>query len=104
MAKLTLDDLRKLRATKRHDFLKRFGEGKAQIIVGMGTCGIAKGAKKTVDAFLAAVDENKLVESVVVRQVGCMGMCKSEPTVEVRATRRKVYKETREKIAQWRRK
>jgi NADP-reducing hydrogenase subunit HndB len=49
----------------------------------MGTCGIAAGAKTTLDAFLKALDDNKLVDSVLVRQTGCMGLCHSEPTVEV---------------------
>jgi NADP-reducing hydrogenase subunit HndB len=84
MAKMSLDDLRKLRDVKKNDLRKRDSEGKEiQIVVGMGTCGIAAGAKATLDAFIKALDENKLVESVLVRQTGCMGLCHSEPTVEV---------------------
>ena len=84
MAKMTLDELRKLRDTTKTDIKRREAEGKEiQIIVGMGTCGLAAGAKATLDAFLKALDENKLVESVMVRQTGCMGLCHSEPTVEV---------------------
>jgi len=84
MAKMTLDELRKLRDTTQTDLKRRESEGKEiQVIVGMGTCGIAAGAKATLDAFLKALDENKLVESVLVRQTGCMGLCHSEPTVEV---------------------
>jgi NADP-reducing hydrogenase subunit HndB len=84
MAKMTLEELRKLRDSKKTDLKKRDAEGKEiQVIVGMGTCGIAAGAKQTLDAFLASLDENKLVESVMVRQTGCMGLCHSEPTVEV---------------------
>jgi len=84
MAKMTLEELRKLRDTTRTDLKRREVEGKEiQVIVGMGTCGIAAGAKATLDAFLKALDENKLVESVIVRQTGCMGLCHSEPTVEV---------------------
>ena len=84
MAKMTLDELRKLRDTTKTDLKRREAEGKEiQVIVGMGTCGIAAGAKATLDAFLKALDENKLVESVLVRQTGCMGLCHSEPTVEV---------------------
>jgi NADP-reducing hydrogenase subunit HndB len=49
----------------------------------MGTCGIAAGAKATLDAFINALDAEKLVDSVMVRQTGCMGLCHSEPTVEV---------------------
>ena len=84
MAKMTLDELRKLRDTTKTDLKRREAEGKEiQVIVGMGTCGIAAGAKTTLDAFLKALDENKLVESVLIRQTGCMGLCHSEPTVEV---------------------
>jgi NADP-reducing hydrogenase subunit HndB len=84
MAKMSLDDLRKLRDSKKDDLRKRDADGKEiQVIVGMGTCGIAAGAKQTLDAFITGLDEHKLVDSVLVRQTGCMGMCHSEPTVEV---------------------
>jgi NADP-reducing hydrogenase subunit HndB len=84
MAKMTLDELRKLRDNTKTDIKRREIEGKEiQVIVGMGTCGIAAGAKATFDEFLKSLDENKLAESVMVRQTGCMGMCHSEPTVEV---------------------
>ncbi|MDR2517234.1 MAG: (2Fe-2S) ferredoxin domain-containing protein [Spirochaetaceae bacterium] len=84
MAKMSLEQLRSLRDAKKNDLRKRDAEGKEiQVIVGMGTCGIAAGAKATVDAFINALDEERLVDSVVVRQTGCMGLCSSEPTVEV---------------------
>jgi NADP-reducing hydrogenase subunit HndB len=84
MAKMSLEDLRKLRDSKKNDLRKRDAEGKEiQVIVGMGTCGIAAGAKATLDAFINALDSEKLVDSVMVRQTGCMGLCHSEPTVEV---------------------
>lgn len=84
MAKMSLEDLRKLRDTKKTDLKRRDTEGKeVQIIVGMGTCGIAAGAKTTLDAFLKLLDEKKLVDSVLLRQTGCMGLCHVEPTVEV---------------------
>ncbi|MDR2740607.1 MAG: (2Fe-2S) ferredoxin domain-containing protein [Treponema sp.] len=84
MAKMSLEDLRKLRDSKKNDLRKRDAEGKEiQVVVGMGTCGIAAGAKATLDAFINALDSEKLVDSVMVRQTGCMGLCHSEPTVEV---------------------
>ena len=84
MAKMSLDDLRKLRDEKKTDLRKREADGKEiQVIVGMGTCGIAAGAKQTLDAFISGLDEHKLVDSVLVRQTGCMGLCHSEPTVEI---------------------
>jgi NADP-reducing hydrogenase subunit HndB len=84
MAKMTLEELRKLRDSKKNDLRKRDAEGKEiQVVVGMGTCGIAAGAKVTLDAFIKSLDDNNLVDSVLVRQTGCMGLCHSEPTVEV---------------------
>lgn len=84
MAKMSLEELRRLRDSKKTDLKRRDTEGKeTQVIVGMGTCGIAAGAKVTLEAFLAALDEAKQTDSVLVRQTGCMGLCHSEPTVEV---------------------
>jgi NADP-reducing hydrogenase subunit HndB len=84
MAKMSLEELRALRENKKTDLKRRETEGKEiQVIVGMGTCGIAAGAKVTLDAFLASLDENKIADQVLVRQTGCMGLCHSEPTVEV---------------------
>jgi NADP-reducing hydrogenase subunit HndB len=84
MAKMTLDQLRALRAQKQEELETRSVEGKdIQVIVGMGTCGIAAGAKQTFDAIVAALEKYKLANKVVVRQTGCMGLCYVEPTVEV---------------------
>jgi NADP-reducing hydrogenase subunit HndB len=83
MAKMTLEDLRKLRESKQDALRKRDVEGKdCQVIVGMGTCGIAAGAKVVLDAFLSEL-EAKGIENVSVTQTGCMGLCHVEPTVEV---------------------
>ncbi|HRY72354.1 MAG TPA: (2Fe-2S) ferredoxin domain-containing protein [Spirochaetia bacterium] len=84
MAKMTLEQLRKLREDKKQDLTRREVEGKEiQVIVGMGTCGIAAGAKQTFDEIVKAVDEYGLGKDVIIRQTGCMGLCYVEPTVEV---------------------
>ena len=84
MAKMNLDELRKLRDSKKDDLRKREADGKEmQVIVGVGTCGISAGAKATLDAFIVGLDQYKLVDTCLVRQTGCMGLCHSEPTVEV---------------------
>ncbi|MFP4013771.1 MAG: (2Fe-2S) ferredoxin domain-containing protein [Chitinispirillaceae bacterium] len=83
MAKLTLADLKKLRDEKKKELGRRDTEGKTtQIIIGMGTCGIAAGAKDSFDAFLDEIDAKGLTD-VAVTQTGCMGLCHAEPTVEV---------------------
>lgn len=84
MAKMTLEELRKLRESKKGELDKRDTDGKdIHIIIGMGTCGIAAGAKDSLDAFLDEIEKNK-VENVTVKQTGCMGLCYVEPTVEVK--------------------
>ena len=84
MAKMTLDELRKLRDAKKGEMTQRDIDGKTvQVIVGMGTCGIAAGAKDAFDAIVKALDEEKIADKVSIRQTGCMGLCYVEPTVEV---------------------
>ena len=83
MAKLTLDDLRKMRGEKQKAMEMRDNSNKdIQVIVGMGTCGIAAGAKDTFTALVDTLTE-KGITNVLIRQTGCMGLCHSEPTVEV---------------------
>ncbi len=53
-----------------------------EILVGMATCGIAAGARETLSAILEEI-EQKGLKNVRVVQVGCMGYCHSEPTVQV---------------------
>ncbi len=83
MSKLTLADLRKMREEKKRTLAMRDPENKnIQVVVGMGTCGIAAGAKDTFGAIVEAIEAQGL-SNVLVRQTGCMGLCHSEPTVEV---------------------
>ena len=84
MAKMTLEDLRKLREQTKSNINRRdVSENDIQVIVGTGTCGIAAGSKDVINAFIDAVEVQKL-EHVTIRQTGCMGLCYVEPTVEVK--------------------
>ncbi|MBN2652877.1 MAG: (2Fe-2S) ferredoxin domain-containing protein [Spirochaetales bacterium] len=85
MGKMTLEELRNLRNSAKKEMNKRDTEGKdIEIIIGMGTCGIAAGAKETLAAFMKKLEENN-ISNVIVRQTGCMGLCYVEPTVEIKA-------------------
>lgn len=83
MTKLNREGLAKLRAEAKLAWHARARASGAQIIIGMGTCGIAAGAAKAWAAFEDEIAKNKLTD-VRVLQTGCMGLCYSEPTVEVR--------------------
>ncbi|MDR0303259.1 MAG: hypothetical protein LBH98_00580 [Chitinispirillales bacterium] len=84
MAKLTLADLKKIRDEKNKEMTRRDTDKDVQIIVGMGTCGIAAGAKETFSAFVDELDKSN-ISDVMVKQTGCMGFCSVEPTVRVTA-------------------
>lgn len=69
----------------------REGSPDIRIVVGMGTCGIAAGARETLNVFVQEVAEQS-IEGVIVTQSGCVGLCDREPIVEVhRGTERIVY-------------
>jgi NADP-reducing hydrogenase subunit HndB len=52
-----------------------------QIKVGMATCGIASGARETMN-FIIEETEHQAIDAIVT-QTGCMGFCYAEPTVEI---------------------
>ena len=56
---------------------------KTEILVSMGTCGIAAGTTPVLDALKKEVAEAGLGDSIRIVQVGCMGLCHSEPSIEV---------------------
>lgn len=51
------------------------------IIVGMGTCGIAAGARDTMHAILEELHKRDIEANVTT--VGCIGMCAREPLVDI---------------------
>ena len=56
-------------------------EKMVQVKVAMATCGIAAGAKETMNYFVNELDFRGI--DAVVTQTGCMGYCYAEPTIEV---------------------
>ena len=82
MAKLTIDDLKKLKDKAKKTTALRDGEATVKITVHMGTCGIAAGAREVMNALLEELTESGRDDIRVVNS-GCMGMCSSEPNVTV---------------------
>jgi len=82
----SLEELKKIREESiKKVNLRESGENAEDIIeilIGMATCGIAAGARETLNAFLDEIDKRNL-KNIRVIQVGCMGYCHSEPTVQV---------------------
>ncbi len=53
-----------------------------KIIIGMGTCGIAAGAKKIMNYILEEINKRN-ISGIEVTQTGCIGMCMHEPLVDI---------------------
>ena len=71
-------DLLKLRDKARSQVDLRGGPKESQVVVHMGTCGIAAGARDIVAELVAELDKHA-VQTVTVRQSGCIGLCEKEP-------------------------
>ncbi|MBM7624147.1 NAD(P)H-dependent oxidoreductase subunit E [Sporohalobacter salinus] len=78
----SLEELNELKEKVQKDLNTRKSEGKPKVIVGMGTCGIAAGARKIMQALLDEINKRDL--DVIVSQTGCIGMCEKEPLVDVK--------------------
>lgn len=82
MAKLTYDDLIRIRETTGRRMALRLGRSEACVTVHMGTCGIAAGARDVMQALLEALERADRT-GVQVLAAGCMGRCAAEPQVTV---------------------
>ena len=82
MAKLSIDDLKKIKEKTAKEISVRSGPSHVKITVHMGTCGIAAGARDVMSSLMEVVAESGRDDIRVVNS-GCMGMCSSEPNVTV---------------------
>lgn len=78
----SLEDLKRLREEALEKRKVKSTSGSAQVIVAMGTCGIAAGARETMKAILNEIETGSL-SGIVVTQTGCIGLCEREPIVQV---------------------
>ncbi len=81
----SLADLKKLQSEVQSKIKLRENsespENLVQIKVSMATCGIASGAKDTMNYLIEELDHQGI--DAVVTQTGCMGYCYAEPTIEL---------------------
>ena len=81
----SLADLKKLKDEVQSKIkLREKGDNPENLVhvkVSMATCGIASGAKETMNYFIETMDNQGI--DAVVTQTGCMGYCYAEPTIEL---------------------
>lgn len=94
MAKLTIDDLKKIKDKVSKETSLRHGTATIKVTVHMGTCGIAAGAREVMNALMVEMAEADR-QDIRVMASGCLGMCSSEPnvTIEVQGKDPIVYQE-----------
>lgn len=78
--KITIDQLNEIKAKYKDEVTIRKHADGTRVIVAMGTCGIAAGAREVLKAF---VEEIHGINDVTVSQSGCVGNCENEPIVKV---------------------
>ena len=78
----SLEELKRVREEALQKKQMKAAAGNVQVIVAMGTCGIAAGARDTMKSVLNFIETNNL-SGVSVTQTGCIGMCEQEPILQV---------------------
>ena len=82
MKKLTPEDLDKISRKMKKIISLREGSGNARIIVHMGTCGIAAGARTVMNALMEEIEKRDL-KDIILTISSCAGFCSKEPMVTV---------------------
>ncbi len=82
MAKLTIEDLKRIKEKTAKEISVRDGTATAKITVHMGTCGIAAGAREVMGVLMEELSNSDRDDIRVVNS-GCIGRCSSEPNVTV---------------------
>jgi NADP-reducing hydrogenase subunit HndB len=81
MSKLnSLEDLKRLKEQAQREIKVR-GDTGTRISIGMGTCGIASGARDVMHAIMHELEAQHI--EAIVSTVGCIGLCAQEPLVDI---------------------
>ncbi len=78
----SLSDLRAIKDKAKKEMAAREQSAKYRIVIAMGTCGIAAGARSVMSAILDEMNKRNVTQAVVT-QTGCLGFCDQEPLVQV---------------------
>jgi NADP-reducing hydrogenase subunit HndB len=82
MAKLKVEDLKKIRESLKGTVNLRDGTYRVKITVHMGTCGIAAGARPLMNTFLEKIEKSG-ASDIILTSSGCAGLCSHEPMITV---------------------
>ncbi len=78
----SLEELKQVREEVLQKKQRKATPGNIQVTVAMGSCGLAAGARHTLESVLHFIETEK-VSGVTVTQTGCLGLCAQEPILQV---------------------
>lgn len=80
MPRLRVDEKKKVREASQKEMSPREGNFRGKVIVHLGTCGIAAGARGVMDALFEEVDKRDIID-IMFTSSGCAGFCSKEPMI-----------------------
>ena len=78
----SLEDLERFKQEVRAERARIARSGVVQVVVSMGSCGIAAGALDTFTAVEELIERMHL-DKVALSKTGCIGLCREEPILQV---------------------
>lgn len=78
-----LEELKKIRERVKRDLELRAGKHRIKIVVCLGTCGIAAGARQTMNTLVDLINSSGKTD-IIVTTTGCAGFCEREPMIQVK--------------------
>lgn len=82
MSKIKPDDLNRIGEKIKRTMLLREGSFQVKIIVHMGTCGIAAGARNVMKALVDEIEKEDS-KDILLTISSCAGLCSCEPMVTI---------------------
>lgn len=79
----SLDELKAIKDRMDKTMAQRENKGAPTVMVHMGTCGIANGAREVLKAIMEELSVRNMTD-VHVTQTGCPGLCHKEPLITVK--------------------
>ena len=77
-----LEELKQIRERVRKNLEMRTGDFGVKITVCLGTCGIAAGARQTMNK-LADLNAQSGRSDIIITTTGCAGFCEQEPMIRI---------------------
>ena len=77
-----LEELKWIRDRVKKNLQMRSGKHKVRIVVCMATCGIAAGARETMNTLTDVLEKSDR-DDVAITTSGCAGFCEQEPMIQI---------------------